>query len=634
MSTSHNEFPPRVDLLKLMAQDPLPLLAPGMIEPGSMTGDEPTKQAQVVLDNLNSALARNGAEALKDCFWKGQAYWKDQLALTYHLRTFKTPGTIAASLLDTNKLRAIKGDITVDGGAIFFPATPVLQFIDCGIAFQTSSPAATCKGKMMLLPVKGANETVEWKIWVLSTILKELHLQKENETMLHSAGRQLGGTESFETDVFIIGGGNAAIAFATRLKALGVESVMAERNAQTGDNWTLRYDCMHFHVPTSLCHLPYMDYDKKLSTPHRLSKEDLASQVQRYVKAFNLNMITSAQIQWTEYDPSTKRWMVKFQTPAGQRTAISKHVVMATGIGSQKMNIPSIADSHLYKGISIHSEQYKNAEKLKEKGAKSAIIIGSTNTAFDILGDCHAAGLQITMNVRSPTYMIPVEHLDHPASLGAYNGSVERADNIFMTLPSFIDAQLARGLLALFASQEPDRYKALAATGFPVLDSTNPECALMQNMIERAGGHYVDANVEPVAYTATGLRFSDGSHVDVDAVIWCTGFADKNVRETAIEILGGSASQASSSSQNDKIGEANGTQKLGPREIAARIDATWGVDSEGEIRGLWKRQSRLDGFWVMGGYTQQHRWHSRTLALQIKAALEGVLPPAYLDTPM
>ncbi|CAI7589151.1 unnamed protein product [Penicillium palitans] len=396
---------------------------------------------------------------------------------------------------------------------------------------------------------------------------------------------------------------------------------MAERNAQPGDNWTHRYDCMRFHVPTSLCHLPYMDYDKKFLTPYRLSKDDLASQ----------------------------RWIVKFQTPAGQRTAISKHVVMATGFGSQKMNIPSIAESHLYKEISIHSGQYKNAEKLKEKGAKSAIVIGSANTAFDILGDCHAAGLQTTMNVRSPTYMIPVEHLDHPASLGAYDAGVERADNIFMTLPSFIDAQLARGLLANFASQEPDRYKALAATGFPVLDSTNPECALMQNLIERAGGHYVDvggtklleegkacikANVEPVAYTATGLRFSDGSHVDVDAVIWCTGFADKNVRETAIEILGASASQVSSSSHDDKNGEANGTQKLGTREIAARIDATWGVDSEGEIRGLWKRQSRLDGFWVMGGYTQQHGWHSLTLALQIKAALEGVLPPAYLDTPM
>ncbi|CDM36621.1 hypothetical protein DTO006G1_1649 [Penicillium roqueforti] len=651
MSLSRDEFPPRIDLLKLMAQNPLPLLAPGMVDPVSMADYEPTKQTQLVLDNLNTALARNDAGALEDCFWKDQAYWRDQLALTYHLRTFKSPGIIAASLLETNKLRAIKGDITVDGGAIFIQATPVLQFIDCGIAFQTSSPAATCKGKVILLPVKGANEIIEWKIWVLSTILKDLDIQKENETLLHSPGRQFGGIESFETEVFIIGGGNSAIALAARLKALGVESVMAERNVHAGDNWALRYDSMRFHVLTSLCHLPYMDYDQKLLTPHRLSKEDLASQVRQYVKAFNLNIITSAQIQWTEYDPSTKRWIVKFQTPAGQRKAISKHVILATGIASQKVNIPSIADSYLYKGTSIHSEQYKNAEQVKEKGAKSVIIIGSANTAFDILEDCHAAGLQVTMNVRSPTYIVPVDYVNNPASLGAYDASVELADNCFMTIPTVIDAQFARNLFSHFASQEPDRYKALAAAGFPVLDSNNPECALMQNLIERAGGHYVDvggtklleegkagikANVEPVAYTATGLRFSDGSHVEADAVIWCTGFVDKNVRETAAEILGGSPGQAPNGAEDDKNsvdGEADSKQKLGPRQIAARIDATWGVDSEGEIRGLWKRQSRLHGFWVMGGYTQQHRWHSRTLALQLKADLEGILPPAYLDTP-
>ncbi|CAI7632016.1 unnamed protein product [Penicillium glandicola] len=653
--SSHDEFPLRVDLLKLIAQNPLPLLTPGLIDPALTAGDEPSKQAQVVLDNLNSALARDDAEALEDCFLKDQAYWKDQLALTYHLRTFRTPGIIAASLLETNKLRAIRGDITIDGGAIFLPITPDLQFIDCGIAFQTSSPAATCKGKVVLLPVKGLNDTVEWKIWVLSTILRELDIQEEDETLLDSPGRQFGDSESFETEVFIIGGGNAAIALAARLKALGVESVMAERNAHAGDNWALRYDSMRFHVPTSLCHLPYMDYDKKLQIPHRLSRDDLAYQVRRYVKAFNLNMITSAQIQWTEYDPSTKRWTVKFQTSAGQHTATSKHVVMATGIGSQKVNIPSIADGHLYKGTSIHSEKYKNPELLKEKGAKSVIVIGSANTAFDILEDCHAAGLQTTMNVRSPTYMVPIDYVDNPAGLGCYDAGVEAADNLFMTLPTFIDGQLSRGLFAHFASQEPDRYKALAAAGFPVLDSNSPECFLMQNLIERAGGYYTDtggtklieegkagikANVEPVAFTATGLRFSDGSHIDVDVVIWCTGFSDKNVCDTAAEILGGSPGHTFDSVQNGKSrvddidSEAHGKQKLGPHEIAARIDATWGVDSEGEIRGLWKRQSRLDGFWVTGGFTQQHRWYSRTLALQIKAALEGILPPVYLDTPM
>lgn len=61
----------------------------------------------------------------------------------------------------------------------------------------------------MLLPIKSANQSIDWKIWVLSTILENLDLQKENETLLQSPGRQLDGTEDVETDVFIIGGGNA-----------------------------------------------------------------------------------------------------------------------------------------------------------------------------------------------------------------------------------------------------------------------------------------------------------------------------------------------------------------------------------------------------------------------------------------
>ncbi|ODM15872.1 hypothetical protein SI65_08712 [Aspergillus cristatus] len=68
----------------------------------------------------------------------------------------------------------------------------------------------------------------------------------------------------FQTEVFVIGGGNAAVALTARLKALGVESVMAERNAQPGDNWALRYNCMRFHLPTSFCNLPYMPYKKAL----------------------------------------------------------------------------------------------------------------------------------------------------------------------------------------------------------------------------------------------------------------------------------------------------------------------------------------------------------------------------------
>lgn len=246
------------------------------------------------------------------------------------------------------------------------------------------------------------------------------------------------------------------------------------------------------------------------------------------------------------------------------------------------------------------------------------------------------------MVVRSPTYLLPVEYVFDKHSLGVYDLGVEAADRRFMTMPTCVASQLSRGLFAAFASKEPGRYSALAATGFPVIDSLQPDASLMHHLLERSGGHYVDvgatkllvegkagvkAGVEPVAYTATGLRFSDNSTLDANAVVWCTGYADKDVRATAAEILGGGNTAAKTNEEDD--GDKN---LLGSGEIAARLDATWGVDAEGEIRGVWKRHLRLDNYWVTGGDTQKHRWYSRVLALQIKAALEGILPEAYRET--
>lgn len=65
---------------------------------------------------------------------------------------------------------------------------------------------------MVLLPVIGeiddGNFTIEWKIWILSTSLENLDLQHEDEALLQSPARQLEHGD-FDTDVFIIGGGNA-----------------------------------------------------------------------------------------------------------------------------------------------------------------------------------------------------------------------------------------------------------------------------------------------------------------------------------------------------------------------------------------------------------------------------------------
>ena len=109
-------------------------------------------------------------------------------------------------------------------------------------------------------------------------------------------------------------------------------------------------------------------YEEKFQTPHLLSKDELASQIRRYVEVFNLNLITSAKIQNTQYDLSERKWRIEIETLAGRRTITSKQLVVATGFGTQKPRIPSIPGDYDYQGISIHSAQFKNGKELKQKG--------------------------------------------------------------------------------------------------------------------------------------------------------------------------------------------------------------------------------------------------------------------------
>ncbi|KAF2871931.1 hypothetical protein BDV95DRAFT_606500 [Massariosphaeria phaeospora] len=625
-----DEYPRKADLRNEVSR-PLPKVTPGTIDPATMTGDAPITQARAVLDALNSAIASNDAEKLAECFYAEQAYWRDIVALTSHLRTLTMPGVIAAALLHLISLRGLEGRIELVGDAHFAVVSPVLMFIDCEISFRINSPALDCMGKMVLLPVK-TNESVCWKIWVLSTWVEKLMHHPEDESLLLTPGRRLTSVDAIETEVLIIGGGTSGLMTAARLKALGVESVVLDRNAQVGDSWAQRYDSLRFHVPTSNFEMPYTYYKKELQSPHRLTKCDVVE---------HLNIILSAAVQSSFYRLSEKKWTVRFKSLGNSetRTIVSKHLVQATGLGSGKPYLPPMEDTHVYQGFSVHSAEYRNAKILAERGVESVAIIGSANTAFDVMQDCYEAGLKTTMVARSPTYIFPYDYVMDPHGVDAYDAMpLDAADRLLNTFPSALDGRFSHGLFAHLASQEPDRYLALSKAGFPVLDSTNPSVNVQHHLLERGGGHYLDVGgtdlisegkvsvrgrVEPVGYTETGLRLSDHSVLDVDAVIWCTGFADKDVRVTAREMLGAEEAEA------DHMGVI-----LGPADIAARLDASWGVDAEGEVRGVWKRHLRMENYWVIGGVIQHQRWWSRPLAQQIKLALDGSLPPAYRDTPV
>jgi len=68
-----------------------------------------------------------------------------------------------------------------------------------------------------------------------------------------------------------------------------------------------------------------------------------------------------------------------------------------------------------------------------------------------------------------------------------------------------------------------------------------------------------------VGFNEYSLVFHDGSTLDADFVVFCTGFMNKT-RDLAVDIVG--------------------------PEIGELLDDYFFVDDEGEIRGAWKPQRR------------------------------------------
>lgn len=64
--------------------------------------------------------------------------------------------------------------------------------------------------------------------------------------------------------------------------------------------------------------------------------------------------------------------------------------------------------------------------------------------------------------------------------------------------------------------------------------------------------------------------------------------------------------------------------------IASQCKPIWGMDEEGELNSAWKLSGVRD-LWVMVGALPHTRYHTKKLALTIKAILEGIGHEPYLE---
>ncbi|KFY52290.1 hypothetical protein V496_08552 [Pseudogymnoascus sp. VKM F-4515 (FW-2607)] len=585
---------------------------------------DPEKISDCLIATLNQHLTNKDSVSIAGLFLQ-DGYWRDHLALTWDLHTLKGRESITKFLSEGHRLIKIEIDKSSTYRAPH--VGPIDGFGDVtGIEFFVLVETDIGSGRGV---ARLAEEDGQWRIFTLYTALQELRGFEEPLNNRRTKGAEHGGRadrknwaekraadanfEDKDPAVLIVGAGQGGLTVAARLKMLGVEALMIDTNARIGDSWRRRYHQLVLHDPVWYDHMPYLNFPAHwpIFTP----KDKIADFFEAYVTLLELNAWTQTRVIEASWSDEKQHWAVTLERRAHDgtyltRTIHPRHIIQATGHSGQK-NLPNINGLDSFTGDRLcHSSEFSGA---KAGQGKKAVVVGSCNSAHDIAQDFCEKGYDVTMVQRSSTCVISSQSLTEIGLKGLYDETgppVEDADLSLYGMPCEVFKAQQVKITKLQNQNDIKTLAGLEEAGF-CLDNGFSESGLLFKYYQRGGGYYIDIGAsqlivdgkikikhgkEILEVLPHGLRFSDGTELEANELIFATGY------------------QSMKSQTRLVFGDA----------IANRINDVWGFDDEGEIRSIW-RQSGHPGFWYMGGNLAFARYYSRVLALQIKGLEEGLM---------
>ncbi|KAI0757757.1 FAD/NAD(P)-binding domain-containing protein [Daedaleopsis nitida] len=569
------------------------------------------KVASLWFDSLVKYLEANDIDGVLSLFSQ-DAYWRDMLAFTWAFRTFHGTSKIRKFLQD--KLAASKPSAFKLTGAKFESPYPDLAWVLGQFTFETETGIGS--GIFRLVPTSDG----KWTGFTFYTNLEELKGFPEqigaNRSYLPNHGKWKAQRErekefaDGDPTVLIVGGGQSGLDVAARLKFLGVSALVVEKNERIGDQWRNRYQALCLHDPVWYDHLPYLPFPA--SWPVYTPAQKLAGWLEYYAEALELNVWTSSTVTKGTQD-ANKEWDVTVQRADGSTRVLHvRHLVFAIGLGGNNPSFPDIPGKEEYQGQILHSIYHNTA---KDHLGKKVFIVGAATSAHDIASDYAEHDVDVTIYQRDSTYIMTTkEGMPRVLSHLWWENSpwtTDVADRVDASMPTFVTEEISKRSTAAIAEADKELLEGLHKIGFRTHLGPNGSGFLAMAR-RRGGGYYLDVGASKMLidgkiklkndsvikrYTKTGFEFEDGSTVDADVIMFATGFSSPMI--TVAKLLG--------------------------EDIAARVQPAWGVDGEGEMNTAW-RDTGVDNFWFMMGNLMWCRFHSKHLALQIKAIEEGIIP--------
>ncbi|MDI3331875.1 MAG: ArsO family NAD(P)H-dependent flavin-containing monooxygenase [Micrococcus sp.] len=294
-----------------------------------------------------------------------------------------------------------------------------------------------------------------------------------------------------EVDVLVIGGGQAGLAAGFYLHRLARDAArgrggpapsfaILDANDRPGGAWQHYWDTLELFSPAAYSSLPGVRMPAWAGEGNP-SAEHVVSYLTAYEHRYGLPVHRPVTVHAVEDHPDGG-----YLTRTDRGTWTSQAVINATGSWRRPF-VPRILGAEQFTGQQLHTTGYRSR---KPFAGQRVVVVGGGNSGAQIAADLLPAAAQVTWATRRPPRYLP-DDLDGRALFAV---ATEHVQAVRRGKPS----PGGVGSLGDIVAVPPVR---------AARDAGRLQAAPMFS-----------------GFTATGMQWDDGRELEVDAVIWCTGF--------------------------------------------------------------------------------------------------------------
>ncbi len=287
-------------------------------------------------------------------------------------------------------------------------------------------------------------------------------------------------------ETLIIGAGQAGLATGYHLQRRGRQVLILDGNQRIGDNWRQHWDTLRLYTPAKYDGLPGLAFPA--ARWHFPGKDEVGDYLERYALHFDLPVRTNVRVDRLEARPDGG-----YIALVGEEAIRCDNVVVATGSFGRTPNVPAFA-TELDPAIrQLHSSQYRRPEQLQPG---PVLVVGASHSGQDIAYEL--AQTRTTILCGPGTGNLPLR----PES---------RRAHVLLPIVIFMFRHV-------LTRRTPMGRKEMEHARF----HGGPHLRVKPQDLARRGVQRHEARMTAVEDGRPVL--ADGTVLEVDNVVWCTGF--------------------------------------------------------------------------------------------------------------